>query len=200
MGTLSYSKRYPAPLNPFRNTLTRMQWAKPIRWGIFHHPTTPTYYNSLICLLGDVAHAGGPHQGAGAGQCLEDSLILSHVLGKLHALFLQSQTSSSSSSLLSAPSPRRTKAIEAAFRAYDEVRRPRAQEQVQTTDECGVIYNMLDPISGKEMSMESVLQNLNARFTWIWEHDLEADVKMVEARFLELVELEGEVAPESARL
>ncbi|KAF2787619.1 FAD/NAD(P)-binding domain-containing protein [Melanomma pulvis-pyrius CBS 109.77] len=160
-----------------------LHWAKPTRWGIFHHPLTPTYYNSLICLLGDVAHAGGPHQGAGAGQCLEDSLILSRVLGKLYTLDFPSAPSAPSP--LSTPSPLRTRLVEAAFRAYDEVRRPRAQEQVRTTNECGQIYNLLDPVAGDDMA--SVVRDLNARFLWIWEHDLEADVRRVEERFEELI-------------
>ncbi|KAF2707174.1 FAD/NAD(P)-binding domain-containing protein [Pleomassaria siparia CBS 279.74] len=171
-----------------------LDWAKPTRWGIFHHPTTPTYYNSLICLLGDVAHAGGPHQGAGAGQCLEDSLILSRVLGKLYTSFPPSK-----SSPLFTPSPLRTKLVEAAFRAYDEVRRPRAQEQVRTAKECGEIYNLQDPVAGTDI--EKVVKNLNDRFYWIWEHDLEKDVKQVEQRFVELLG-EGMCAGvlESARL
>jgi salicylate hydroxylase len=150
------------------------------------------YYNSLICLLGDVAHAGGPHQGAGAGQCLEDSLILSRVLGKLYSLHTSSQ------SVLSTPSPLRTKLVEAAFQAYDEVRRPRAQEQVRTTKECGEIYNLLDPVAGEDM--EKVVQNLNGRFKWLWEHDLDSDVKKVEDRFVELAEIETGSSQQSARL
>ncbi|KAF1920214.1 hypothetical protein BDU57DRAFT_6593 [Ampelomyces quisqualis] len=74
-----------AHCNPDPRLMKLLDWAKPTRRGIFHHPITPTYYSSLICMLGDVAHAGGPHQGAGAGQCLEDALILSRVLGRLYS-------------------------------------------------------------------------------------------------------------------
>ncbi|KAH4309182.1 hypothetical protein HBH64_064320 [Parastagonospora nodorum] len=169
-----------------------LDWAKPVRWGIFHHSVTPTYYNSLICMLGDVAHAGGPHQGAGAGQCLEDALILSRVLGKLH--------SSVPSSILSTPSPLRTRIMEAAFQAYDEIRRPRAQKQVVTSEECGDIYNLRDPVAGDDIVKS--LENLNSRFAWIWQHDLGADVRAVEQRLEELVGLwtgfEG--GKESARI
>ncbi|KAF2113097.1 hypothetical protein BDV96DRAFT_496994 [Lophiotrema nucula] len=169
-----------------------LDWAKPTRWGIFHHPDTPTYYSSQICLLGDVAHAGGPHQGAGAGQCLEDSLILSRVLGRL---FFNTPTS-----ILSTVSTTRTHIIESAFAAYDEVRRPRAQEQVRTTKECGEVYNLMDPVAGEDLY--KVVENLNGRFKWIWEHDLEADVLTVEARF-ELLAGQaqaGSTREESARL
>ncbi|KAF2182961.1 hypothetical protein K469DRAFT_751833 [Zopfia rhizophila CBS 207.26] len=53
--------------NPDSRLLKLLDWAKPLRWGIFHHPRTLTYYNSQICMHGDVAHAGGPYQGAGTG-------------------------------------------------------------------------------------------------------------------------------------
>ncbi|KAH7402096.1 hypothetical protein DE146DRAFT_455169 [Phaeosphaeria sp. MPI-PUGE-AT-0046c] len=163
--------------NPDPRLMKLLNWAKPTRWGIFHHATTPTYYNSLICMLGDVAHAGGPHQGAGAGQCLEDALILSRVLGKLHK--------ATPASTLATPSHLRTRTIEAAFQAYDEIRRPRAQKQVITSHACGEVYNLMDPVAGNDI-VKSV-ENLNARFAWIWQHDLAADVRTVERRFEDLV-------------
>jgi salicylate hydroxylase len=58
-----------------------LQWAKPLQWSLWHHVSITTYYHGNICLLGDSAHATTPHQGAGAGQCLEDALILSRLLG-----------------------------------------------------------------------------------------------------------------------
>jgi salicylate hydroxylase len=163
--------------NPDPRLMKLLDRANPTRWGIFHHSITPTYYNSLICLLGDVAHAGGPHQGAGAGQCLEDALVLSRILGRLHQS-IPTQT-------LSTPSPLRTKILEAAFQAYDEIRRPRAQKQVLTSQDCGEVYNLMDPVAGDDM-VKSV-ENLNSRFSWIWQHDLAADVRAAETRFDELL-------------
>ncbi|OAL49244.1 FAD/NAD(P)-binding domain-containing protein [Pyrenochaeta sp. DS3sAY3a] len=168
-----------APHNPDPRLMALLDWAKPTRWAITHHITTPTYFNGLVCLLGDVAHAGGPHQGAGAGQCLEDALILSRVLGKLYQ-----HTSTSTSSVLSCPSPQRKKLFEAAFAAYDEVRRPRAQEQVRTSHVCGELYHLVDPVAGEQI--ERVVESLNGRFEWIWKHDLDGDVRGVEGRFEEL--------------
>lgn len=179
-----------APYDPDPRLMRLLDWAKPTRWAITHHLNTPTYYNSLICMLGDVAHAGGPHQGAGAGQCLEDSLILSRVLGKLYH--------SIPHSTLSSPSPLRTKIIEAAFQAYDEVRRPRAQKQVRTSQQCGEIYVLMDPVAGDDIP--NVVASLNGRFEWIWLHDLAADVRRVEERFGELAGSTSEVSKESARL
>jgi salicylate hydroxylase len=155
------------------------QFVKPTQWAIFDHPKTPTYYKSLICLLGDIAHASGPHQGAGAGQALEDALILTHALAKLSTTVPQHT--------LSQPSPNRTRAIEAAFQAYDEIRRPRAQKQVTTARACGEIYNLRDPTTGRELSVEEALEDLNGRFEWLWKHDLEGDVRKVEGRTAELL-------------
>ncbi|CAO2649039.1 Nn.00g099880.m01.CDS01 [Neocucurbitaria sp. VM-36] len=178
------------PNNPDSRLVKLLEWAKPTRWAITHHLNTPTYYNSLVCMLGDVAHAGGPYQGAGAGQCLEDSLILSRVLGKLHHC--------TPNSILSSPSPLRTKIIEAAFQAYDEVRRPRAQEQVRTSQECGEIYTLMDPVHGDDIP--KVVAKLNGRFEWIWLHDLAADVRQVQARYEELAGLKSQNRTENARL
>ncbi|KAH7356184.1 hypothetical protein BKA66DRAFT_428649 [Pyrenochaeta sp. MPI-SDFR-AT-0127] len=156
-----------------------LDWASPTRWAIKHHLNTPTYYNSLICMLGDVAHASGPHQGAGAGQCLEDALVLSRVLGRV----IQSIPSST----LASASPTRTRIVEAAFQAYDQVRRPRAQQQVHTSQECGEIYNLMGSMA--DADIPEVVQHMNERFAWIWLHDLQSDVRSVEERFDELADL-----------
>ncbi|RYF44442.1 MAG: hypothetical protein EOO38_17910, partial [Cytophagaceae bacterium] len=57
---------------------------KPDIWALFNHPPATTYYSTkpLICLVGDAAHASTPHQGAGAGMCIEDVYILSQLLAK----------------------------------------------------------------------------------------------------------------------
>ncbi|KAF1929586.1 FAD/NAD(P)-binding domain-containing protein [Didymella exigua CBS 183.55] len=154
--------------------LKLFEFIAPTRWAIFDHPSTPTYYNSLVCLVGDVAHASGPHQGAGAGQGLEDALVLTHALGKL--------CTAVPAATLNTPSAARTRALEAAFAAYDEIRRPRAQKQVRTARECGEIYNLRDPLTGADLSIEDALQDLNARFEWLWTHDLAADVRLVEEK------------------
>ncbi|KZM23024.1 oxidoreductase [Ascochyta rabiei] len=151
-----------------------LEHVAPIRWPIFDHPTTPTYHSGLLCLLGDAAHASTPHQGAGAGQALEDALILTVALSKLHSTLPLS--------LLATPSPARTAAFTAAFTAYDEVRRPRAQRQVATARECGELYNLRDPKTGDAMGVEEVLGELRGRFEWLWSHDLEGGVGGVEDR------------------
>lgn len=74
--------------------------------------------------------------------------------------------------------------MEAAFQAYDEIRRPRAQKQVQTSHYCGEIYNFLDLKLGS--NIVQIVENMKRRFTWIWDHDLDADVSLAERRFDDL--------------
>lgn len=130
-----------------------------MQWSLWHHPDTSTYYNGSFCLLGDAAHATTPHQAAGAGQCFEDALVLSHLLGRVknHA------------------------DLTAAFKSYDEVRRPRGQRVVTTSQEAGQLYSFNHPETGFDMN--EIVENLRQRFLWIWEHDLEADVRRADELF-----------------
>ncbi|OAQ64700.1 mannitol 1-phosphate dehydrogenase [Pochonia chlamydosporia 170] len=142
--------------------LQLLEWAKPLKWGLFHHLSTPTYTNGRIALLGDVAHASTPHQGAGAGQCFEDALVLSHLLGQV----------------------RDVQEMEYAFGIYDSICRPRAQEIVRTSDETGRLYTMTHPECADDLVI--ILDNLSKRFQWIWTHDLQADLARANERLKEL--------------
>jgi salicylate hydroxylase len=126
---------------------------------MWNHLETPTFYNSHICLLGDSAHASTPHQAANAGQALEDAAVLSHMLG-----------------LVTAPSE-----IPLAFKAYDGVRRPRAQKVVTTSLECGRVYALMSEETGDDR--EKIVKNLRQRWQWIWGHDLSVDVRKAEDEF-----------------
>ncbi|OIW34329.1 FAD/NAD(P)-binding domain-containing protein [Coniochaeta ligniaria NRRL 30616] len=139
-----------------------LDWADPLQWSLHHHMNTPTYYNGLICLLGDLAHATTPHQASGAGQCIEDALVLSHLLGKV----------------------RDAKQLPLAFKAYDSIRRPRAQKVVKTSQEAGQLYTFTHPEAGEDM--EKIVQNFRQRFLWIWEHDLEQDLREGDELFAKL--------------
>lgn len=139
-----------------------LDWAQPLRWPTFHHPNTATYYNGRVCLLGDVAHATSPHQAAGAGQGLEDAVVLSRLLA-----------------LVQSPDQ-----LDAAFEVYDRIRRPRAQRVVSTSYEAGQIYTWMHPAIGDDMY--KILDNGNQRLHWIWQHDLAKDVETAERDFLAL--------------
>ena len=56
----------------------------PSQWAIFEQPHISTFTHSRIAILGDAAHASTPHQGAGAGQAIEDAHMLSELLADSH--------------------------------------------------------------------------------------------------------------------
>ncbi|KAK8030411.1 hypothetical protein PG990_000145 [Apiospora arundinis] len=49
---------------------------------LWDHPPARTYVSGPICVVGDAAHAMTPWQGSGAGMSIEDSLVLSTLLGR----------------------------------------------------------------------------------------------------------------------
>ncbi|PGH00356.1 hypothetical protein GX51_05855 [Blastomyces parvus] len=136
----------------------------PVRWPLFHHPYTSTYYRGHVCLLGDSAHASSPSQAAGAGLGLEDALVLSRLLG-----------------LVKKPGQ-----LEVAFEVYNSIRQPRAQAVVQESQEVLLAYFLAHPEFGHDI--QKLTDYANKRLPLIWFHDLEADVKAAEDQFRELTE------------
>jgi salicylate hydroxylase len=139
-----------------------------VQWSLHHHLKTSTYYNGNICIIGDAAHSSLPHQAANAGQALEDAMLLSHILG-----------------LVKSPND-----LNEAFQVFDSIRRPRAQKLVDTSAECGVVYVLGDTECGADR--QKVVDNLNERWLWIWEHDLDADVRLAEEEFAKLAKASTE--------
>jgi salicylate hydroxylase len=52
-----------------------------MKWAI--HTVKPlwSFVSNRVALIGDAAHAMAPHQGAGAGQSIEDAYVLPTLLG-----------------------------------------------------------------------------------------------------------------------
>ncbi|KUJ22260.1 FAD/NAD(P)-binding domain-containing protein [Mollisia scopiformis] len=121
---------------------------KPDVWALFDHPPAPTYYRGCLAILGDAAHASTPHQGAGAGQAIEDAFILSNLLGQVESV----------------------NEIEKAFHAYDAIRRPRSQKVVTTSREATAIYDFEDEKLGTDLDL--IKRTLETRYDWIWNEDL----------------------------
>lgn len=126
---------------------------KPDVWALFDHPPAPTYFKGRLALLGDAAHASTPHQGAGAGQAVEDAFILSNLLGQVKSV----------------------EGIEKAFHAYDAVRRPRSQKVVATSRDAVKIYEFEDEKLG--IDLEIIKRTLEMRYDWIWDEDLPQQLK-----------------------
>jgi len=142
-----------------RKILSLMQ--KPDCWALFHHPPAPTYFRNRVCLLGDAASASTPHNGAGAGQAIESALVMSRVLAQVYD----------------------SEDIPRAFAAYDRVRRPRSQRQVRMAYEGGLLYDLQAPDCGDDW--EKVKERLSVKQSWLWDHDLEADIREAEIIYRE---------------
>ncbi|KAI1752987.1 salicylate hydroxylase [Xylaria castorea] len=83
----------------------------------WEHKDTPYYSTGAVCITGDAAHAMTPWQGSGAAVAFEDAMILQELLSHVQ-------------------SPMQ---IEAAFKAYDALRRPRCQRIIDSSRETGMI-------------------------------------------------------------
>ncbi|THY19712.1 monooxygenase [Aureobasidium pullulans] len=144
--------------------------AQPIKWGFFHHWRTSTYHRGRVVLLGDAAHASLPFQAAGAAQGLEDALVLSNVLSKIADMHNDSVNPMTS--------------IETGLEAYDSVRRPRAQRQLEQSAEVGKMIFFQHEEAGSDMS--KILPRLQeGRFDWLWFHDIEVDANKALTRMNE---------------
>ncbi|KAI9039901.1 monooxygenase [Aspergillus affinis] len=141
--------------------------AKPVKWGFFHHRHTATYFRDRVVLVGDSAHASLLFQAAGAAQGLEDALVLSNVLAELARLPERGAS--------------QLPAIRAGLTAYDSVRRPRAQKQLEQAAEVGHMIFFQHEEAGADM--EKILPRLQQeRFNWLWFYDMNDDVQEVLGR------------------
>jgi salicylate hydroxylase len=120
------------------------------RWGLYDHAPAENFSRGRIAMMGDAAHASTPHQGAGAGQGIEDAYIMA--------------------SLLAHSSIKTDVDIPRAFKAFDAVRRPRSQRVVSTSREQGHLYDF--ELLGVEDDVEKIGALLRTRSTWIWDVDL----------------------------
>ncbi|KAL2846146.1 hypothetical protein BJY01DRAFT_175639 [Aspergillus pseudoustus] len=140
----------------------------PSQWAIFEHPHISTYTRERAVILGDAAHASTPHQGAGAGQAIEDALVLAELLGDEGVI-----TSDH---------------VVAAFQAYDAVRRPRSQRAVTSSAENGYLLCLRLP--GVMDDEERIKQAMQERLHWLWDLDVEAHVAEARKVMLEKIEVQ----------
>ena len=100
--------------------------------------------------MGDAAHASTPFQGQGAGQAIEDALVLVTLLGKVET----------------------PKQLPNAFAAYDQIRRPRSQKIVTTSRDSGRLTAMREEGIGDDI--KKIGEKMSTRMHWIWNRDLAA--------------------------
>lgn len=118
-------------------------------WAMRDDLPASTYAIGPVAMMGDAAHASTPFQGQGAGQAIEDALVLETLLGRVHD----------------------PKHIPNAFAAYDQVRRPRSQRVVKTSREAGELFGMM--AKGVGSDLKKIAEQADTRMHWIWNRDLE---------------------------
>jgi salicylate hydroxylase len=123
-------------------------------WSMWDMIENAPYSNKgNICMMGDGAHASTPYQGQGAGQATEDALVLESLLGRITD----------------------KKQIAAAFKAYDQVRRPRTQKVVATSREAGELLSQNIPSVGSDL--QKIKQQVETRMFWMWDKDMNEQVQ-----------------------
>ncbi|GFF43140.1 salicylate hydroxylase [Aspergillus udagawae] len=138
----------------------------PSQWAIFDHPHLSTFARSRIAILGDAAHASTPHQGAGAGQAIEDAHVLAELLGDPRVI--------------------EARDVIAAFQAYDAVRRPRSQRVVTSSKENAFLLCLrLDGVKDDEEKLRSTFQE---RLRWLWDIDTQDQAERARRIMLERME------------
>ncbi|WP_130802415.1 salicylate 1-monooxygenase [Acinetobacter ihumii] len=127
---------------------------KPTIWALHELAELDSYQSASgrVILMGDAAHAMLPHQGAGAGQGLEDAVILA-------ALFEQES--------LTIP------VLPKLSQVYEDLRKPRACQVQRTSRESGEIYELY---SSDYLSFEQIGEHLIHRFDWLWQYPIERDI------------------------
>ncbi|KAI1123319.1 salicylate hydroxylase [Nemania abortiva] len=120
----------------------------PEGYSAWEHKTTSTYANGCICIVGDAAHAMTPWQGAGAGQAIEDAMVMGALLTKVSS----------------------ADDIPTAFQAFDAVRRPRCQQIIDSSRGTGQIMCGQDP--DVQLDLEKMKESLKRRWKLIHALDM----------------------------
>ena len=123
----------------------------------FYHASQPeTVVDRRLCLIGDAAHAMPPHQGAGAGQAMEDSLVLAEVLGEVK---VNVATGSE---------------IKQELKAYERVRTARSQKVLETSVQAMDFWSDFHRQDVTVREASQFAEDALERFQWIW-HDYLAE-------------------------
>ncbi|PRD19853.1 UNVERIFIED_CONTAM: nahG [Trichonephila clavipes] len=126
---------------------------EPTCWALHDLDELPSYVYGQTALIGDAAHAMLPHQGAGAGQGLEDAYLLAKLLTNTNM---------------------KKKFVPKVLSTYDSLRRPRASLVQYSSWESGEIYELRHQYVGS--SKNDLRRSLANRFDWIWNYNLDEDV------------------------
>lgn len=127
---------------------------EPTEWALHSIDPIPTYINKYgnVIVIGDAAHAMVPHQGAGAGAGLEDAVILYELFNNMHI---------------------KKEDLSRISQIYENIRKPRSQENQKTAFESGLVYELNHP---DYQSFEKLGPHLINRFDWIWSYNIQDDI------------------------
>ncbi|KAI1770232.1 hypothetical protein F4818DRAFT_446526 [Hypoxylon cercidicola] len=139
-------------------------------WAVFDtydHPA-PAFSVGRVCIAGDAAHASSPHLGASAGFGVEDALALGTVMEQ-------------AATTLRAGGAAKDVVLSAAFRAYDTVRRERAQWLVRSSRQVCKTYEWANPDCGDDP--DKCLKDIERRAHKIWYFDIDGMVRDAESAY-----------------
>ncbi|KAI1844489.1 hypothetical protein JX265_010016 [Neoarthrinium moseri] len=122
------------------------------RWALFDLGDNPVPYmhKGRVAIMGDAAHATTPHHGAGAGFCIEDSALMSAILGDERV--------------------KKPADVEAAFAAFDASRRERGQWLVQSSRRNSELMDFRAKDVGRDL--KKIEKEMKERFGKIWNYDI----------------------------
>ncbi|KAI1794210.1 FAD/NAD(P)-binding domain-containing protein [Ganoderma leucocontextum] len=118
---------------------------RPTKWAIHELKPLPFYTRDCVVLVGDAAHAMTPHQGAGAGQAIEDAYILAEVLGHANTT---------------------TASLPQALAAYESVRLPMANHVLEGSRQSGDMYEFNGPV-GEDLTLLG--PQIGNQWGWLWQ-------------------------------
>ncbi|KAL7913967.1 hypothetical protein GGI35DRAFT_439112 [Trichoderma velutinum] len=134
-------------------------------WALFDsyaHPL-PSYAYGRIVLAGDAAHPSTPHLGSGAGMGIEEALILAELL----------KTATERPSVVQA-STAKGRILEAVFKVYSDIRRPRTEWIVASSRGAGVAAQWRDEDCGSDLDAYAkyLREKLDELLAYDWKESL----------------------------
>jgi salicylate hydroxylase len=123
------------------------------KWGLHDRDPLKQWTKGRVTLLGDAAHPMLPYLGQGAGQAMEDGVVLAAALAK------------------------RTDDLPAALKLYEDLRLPRASRVVLTARERGKDNHLVSPVAAWKRDMLIAVRkrfgrdNSGRGTAWIPEYD-----------------------------
>lgn len=121
-------------------------------YGLYDREDLDKWFIDKVALLGDAAHPGQPHQGANAGQAIEDGLTLAIILEYAET------------------DPDIKQNVNKWLNVFELSRKKRAEDVVLTSRRMGQIF---DKLVDSEKSIKLIEKN----FSWIYNHDANAEIE-----------------------